>query len=56
MAAVTELGTDPVSKDQIQPDYVDEQADEGQDCRTCLARPNSQAHTGTGKYSFPVFS
>ena len=26
-----------------------EQADAGRDCRTCLARPNSQARTGTGK-------
>ena len=32
--------------------YGDEQADVGRDCRIRLARPNSQARTGTGKYSF----
>ena len=32
-----------------------EQADAGRDCRTRLARPNSQARTATGKYlSFTV--
>ena len=35
---------------QIQSEYRDEQADAGRDCRTRLARPNSQARTGTGKY------
>ena len=30
-----------------------EQADARRDCRTCLARSNSQARTGTGKYYFP---
>ena len=44
-----ELGGDPVSKHQIQPEYGDGQADEGRDCRTRLARPNSKARTGTGK-------
>ena len=39
-------------KHQIQPEYGDEQADAGWDCRTRLARPNSQARTRTGKYSF----
>ena len=33
---------------QIQPEYGDEQADAGWDCRNRLARPNSQARTGTG--------
>ena len=32
-----------------------EQADAGQDGRTRLARPNSQARTGTGKSSFSLF-
>ena len=41
---------------QIQPEYGDEQADAGRDCRTRLARPNSQVRTGTGKYSFSLFS
>ena len=52
----TELGRNPVSKHQIQPEYGDKQADAGRDCRTRLARPNSQARTRTGKYSFPLFS
>ena len=50
-----ELGRNPVSKHQIQPEYGDEQADTGRDCRTRLARPNSQARTRTGKYSFFAF-
>ena len=41
---------------QIQPEYGDEQADAGRDCRTRLARPKSQASTGTGEYSFSLFS
>ena len=39
-----------VSKHNIQPEYGDEQADAGRDCRTCLARPNSPARTRIGKY------
>ncbi|CAN0409356.1 unnamed protein product, partial [Ascophyllum nodosum] len=31
-------------KHQIQPEYGDEQADAGRDCRTRLARPNSQVN------------
>ena len=31
-----------------------EQADAGRDCRTRLARQNSQARTGTGKYLFSL--
>ena len=52
MDAAAELGRNPVSKHHIQPEYGDEQADAGWDCRTRLARPNSQARTQTGKYSF----
>ena len=33
-----------------------EQDDAERDDQTCLARPNSQARTGTGKYSFSLFS
>ena len=40
----------------VQPEYGDEQADAGRVCRTRLARPSSQARTGTGKYSFSLFS
>ena len=53
MDAAAELGRNPVSKHQNQPEYGDEQADAGRDCRTRLARPNSQARTGTGKKIFP---
>ena len=44
---------DPVSKHQIQPEYGNEQADAGWDCRTRLARPNSQARRQTGNINFP---
>ena len=53
MAAAAELGRNPVSKHQIQPEYADEQADAGRECRTRIARSNSQARTGTGKCFFP---
>ena len=56
MDAAAELGRNPVSKHQIQSEYGDGQADAGQDCRTRLARTNSQARTRTGKYSFSLFS
>ena len=45
-----EIGRNPASKHQIQPEYGDEQADAGRDGRTRLARPNAQARTGTEKY------
>ena len=56
MDAAAELRGNPVSKHQIQPEYGDEQADAGRDCRTRLARPISQARTRTGKKSFSLFS
>ena len=40
MDAAAELGRNVVSTHQIQPEYGDEQADAGRDCRTRLARPN----------------
>ena len=52
----TELERNPVSKLHVQPEYGDEQADAGRDCRTRLARPNSQALTRTEKYLFFLFS
>ena len=36
MDAAAGLGRNPVSKHQIQPEHVDEQADAGRDCRTRL--------------------
>ena len=50
MDAAAEVGRNPVSEHQIQPEYGDEQANAGRDCRTRLTRPSSQARTGTGKY------
>ena len=55
MDAAAELGRNPEIKHQVQPEYGDEQADAGRDCRTRLARPNSQAQTRTGNiFIFPV--
>ena len=34
MDAAAELGRNPLSKDQIQPEYGDKQADAGRNCRT----------------------
>ena len=52
MDAAAELGSNPGSKRQIQPEYGDEQADAGRDCSTYLARPNSQARMQTGNIHF----
>ena len=52
----TELGRNPVSKQHVQLEYGDEQADAGRDCRTRLERPISLARKGTGKYSFSLVS
>ena len=50
-----ELGSNPVCKHQIQPEFGDEQTDAGRYCRTHLARPNSLARTRTGSlFIFPV--
>ena len=57
MNAAGQIRRNPISKHHFQqPEYGDEQADAGRDCRTHLAIPNSQARTGTGKYSFSLFS
>ena len=56
MDAIAELGRNPVSKHHIQTEYGDEQADAGRDRRTRLAKPSSQAQTGTGKKTFSLFS
>ena len=50
MGAAAELGKNPVSKYQVQPEYGDEQTGAGRDCRTRPARPNFQARTRTWKY------
>ena len=56
MDAAAKLGRNPVSKHHIQPESGDEQADAGRDCRTRLARPNSQARTETGNDLFSQLS
>ena len=56
MDAAAELGRNPVSKHQIQPEYGGEQADAGRDRRTRLARPNHQVRTRKGKYSLSLLS
>ena len=56
MDAAGELGRNPASKHQIQPEYGDEQADAGRNCRNRHARPNSKARTNAdrGILIFPV--
>ena len=49
MDAAAELGKNPASKHQIQPEYEDEQANAGRDCQIRLARPNSPATVGVEK-------
>ena len=56
MDTAAELRRNPVSKHQIQPEYEVGQADAGWEDRTRLARPNSQARTGTGKKTFFICS
>ena len=52
MDAAAELGRNPVSEHQIQPEYGDEQADAGRDCRTRLARPILRHERGQGNIHF----
>ena len=54
MDAAAELGRNPASKHQIQPEYGDEQADAGRDCRTRLAGPNYGANAYREIFIFPV--
>ena len=51
-----EIGRNTVSKHPISPEYGDEQAEAGRDGYARLGRSNSQARTGTGEYSFSMFS
>ena len=54
MGAATELGRNlVVSKHQIQPEYVDEQADAGRNWRTRLARPILRRERGQEYIPFP---
>ena len=56
MDAAAKLGRNPAIKHQVQPEYEDEQADAGRDCRTRLARPNKFSGTNTDReiFIFPV--
>ena len=56
MDAAAEIGRNPLSEHQIQPEYGDEQANAGRDCRTRLARPNSQARTNVNRETFSLLS
>ena len=56
MDAAAEVGRNPVSKHQIQPEFGDEQADAGRDGLTRLAKLNYQARTGTREFTFSLFS
>ena len=56
MGAATEIGRNPVVSTRLSLSMKNEQADTGRDCRTRLARPNSQARIGTEKYLFSLFS
>ena len=52
MDVAAEIGRNPASKHQIQPEYGDEQADTGLDCRTRLARPIFRRERGQGNIHF----
>ena len=56
MDAVAESGKNSVSKTRFSLSVENLWADAGRDGRTRLARPNSQARTGTGKKSFSTLS
>ena len=56
MDATAEIGRIPCVSTRFSLSVENEQADAGRDGRTRLARPNSQARTGTAEYSFSLFS
>ena len=57
MDAAAELGRNPVSKHQTQPEYEDEQADAGRDCRTHLREDKfSGANADRGIFFSLLFS
>ena len=49
MDAAAELGRNPVSKHQIQPEYGAEQVDAERDCRTVSRDQTLRRRTGSGK-------
>ena len=56
MDAAAELGMNPVSNHQVQPEYGHEQADAGWDCRTRLVRETkfSGANADREIFLFPI--
>ena len=55
MDTAAELGRNPASKHQIQPEYEDEQADEGRDSPNRLVRPKFPGANGDREVLiFPV--
>ena len=54
MDAATVLERNPVSKYHIQPEYGDEQADAGRDCRTSRETKFSGANADREIFIFPV--
>ena len=56
MDAAAEIGRNRVSNTTFSRSMENEQADAGRDGQTGLARPSSQARTGTRKYCFSLFS
>ena len=53
MDIAAESGSNPVSKHQIQPEYGDEQADAGRDCRTVPRDQILRGERGQGKKHIP---
>ena len=53
MDAAAELGRNPVSKHQIQPEYGDEQADAGRDCRNVSRDQILSREREQGNVHFP---
>ena len=55
MDAAAEIGRNPESKHHIQPEYGDEQADAGRDCRTRLEKTRFSGANGDRElFIFPV--
>ena len=52
--AASELGRNPVSCHQIQPEYRDEQADAGRDCQTVSRNQMFRRERGQGNIHFSV--
>ena len=56
LTSLRKLGGIPRVSTRFSLSVANEQTDAGRDELSCLARPNSQARTGTGRYSFSLFS